>query len=299
MKILIIGCNGQLGKDCSSLLSPEHDILNCDISCAKLRTDISNKESVDDLVSAHMPEIIINCAAYTAVDKCETETELAWKINRDGPRYLAQAADSINARLIHISTDYVFDGKKQIPYPYTEADPVSPISQYGKSKLAGEEAVEKFCSSYLILRTAWLYSAHGPNFLKTMLRLSMQNKNREIQVVNDQYGSLTWSYTLALQIQALLDTELRGIFHTTAEGYSTWYEGACYFLEEMNVPHNLTPCTTSEYPTPAVRPANSILENQKLKNSRINVFQDWRHDIDLFIVRNKERLLAEIQESQG
>lgn len=294
MKILILGCNGQLGKDCNTVLSPEHDIVNCDITtCTRTRADISKKESVDNLIANHMPEIIINCAAYTAVDKCETEAELAWKVNADGPRNIAQAATTCNAKLIHISTDYVFDGKKQIPQPYTENDPVSPLGQYGKSKLAGEEAVQEYCSSHLILRTAWLYSAHGPNFLKTMLRLALQDKRREIKVVDDQYGSLTWSYTLALQIQALLDTELTGIIHATAEGYSTWYKGACYFLDKMDVPYKLAPCTTAEYPTPATRPSNSILENKKLKQVDLNLFQDWRDDIDLYVDTFKDTLLAE------
>ncbi len=293
MKILIIGCNGQLGKDCNTIFSGQHEILGCDLHNTPYHMDIGDPNQVDELVRDLQPELLINCAAYTAVDKCETETELAWKINADGPLNLARTANSIGARLIHISTDYVFDGKRQIPQPYFEDDPVSPISQYGKSKLAGELAVRKNCPSHIILRTAWLYSAHGPNFLKTMLRLALQDRTRELKVVDDQYGSLTWSYTLARQIQALIDTKLTGTFHTTAEGYSSWYEGARYFLDRMGVDYRMAPCTTEEYPTPATRPANSILENKNLKDAGCNLFVDWKEDIDSYVDSFKESLLSE------
>ncbi len=275
------------------LLSSEHEIFGCDIVNAGYKMDISDPAQVNDRFSSLKPEVVINCAAYTAVDKCETERELAWKINADGPKNLALAADRFNARLIHISTDYVFDGKREIPQPYFEDDPVSPISQYGESKLAGETAVVENCSSHLILRTAWLYSAHGPNFLKTMLRLACQDSKRELKVVNDQYGSLTWSHTLARQIEALINSDLTGIFHTTAEGYSSWYEGACYFLDRMGVSYTMTPCTTAEYPTPAARPANSILENARLKEAGLNVFDDWKRDIDVYVESFKDKLLEE------
>ncbi len=290
MKIVLLGSHGQLGIDCFSVLSRDHEV----IGFSRQQADISNKKTIDDLITHHKPQLLINCAAFTAVDKCETETELAWQVNCNGPRHLAQLAGSLDIRLIHISTDYVFDGKKKVPHPYTEHDPVSPVSEYGKSKLAGEEAVQKHCKSHLILRTAWLYSANGPNFLKTMLRLALQNGDKEIQVVDDQYGSLTWSYTLALQIKTLLETDMIGIVHTTAEGYSTWYEAACYFLEKMDIPHNLFPCTTAQYPTPAKRPTNSILENNRLKQASINLFQNWQKDIDQFVAQHKEDLLAKI-----
>ncbi len=293
MKILIIGCNGQLGKDCYTLLSPEHELVCSDIANAGYKLDIADPVQVDSLLSSLRPQVLINCAAYTDVDKNETETELAWKINADGPGNLARTADRIGARLVHVSTDYVFDGNREIPLPYFEDDPVSPISQYGKSKLAGEQAVIEHCPSHLILRTAWLYSAHGPNFLKTMLRLALQDATRELNVVNDQYGSLTWSYTLAKQIKKLIDTELSGIFHTTAEGYSTWYEGACYFLDRMGVEYRMAPCTTAEYPTPATRPANSILENKNLKDAGLNCFVHWQADIDSYVDSFKESLLTE------
>lgn len=292
MKLLIIGSKGQLGSDCCSLLAAENDISGCDIP----KVDISSKESVDTYLDETRPQVIVNCGAYTAVDGCESELELSWKVNAEGPKHLARGAERIGSRLIQVSTDYVFDGNRGVPNPYVETDAPNPLSQYGKSKLAGEKAVTKYCSNHIILRTAWLYSATGKNFLKTILRLVIQDPDRELKVVNDQYGSLTWSYTLALQIQKLLHSDLTGIAHTTSEGYSTWYEAARYFLDTMDVPYKMRPCTTAEYPTPAHRPANSILDNQVLKEAGISTFVDWKEDINMFVARYREQLLAEAGE---
>jgi dTDP-4-dehydrorhamnose reductase len=292
MKILIIGSKGQLGADCCALLAADNEINGCDIP----KVDISNKESVDTYLDEMQPEVIVNCAAYTAVDGCESDLELSWKVNAEGPKYLAQGAERLGSRLIQVSTDYIFDGNRAAPDSYFESDSPNPLSQYGKSKLAGEEAVIQYSSNHVILRTAWLYSATGKNFLKTILKLVTQDPDRELKVVNDQYGSLTWSYTLALQIQKILHSDLTGVAHTTSEGYSTWYEAACYFLDTMKVPYKMRPCTTAEYPTPAHRPANSILENKVLKEAGISVFVDWKEDINTFVNRYREQLLAEAKE---
>jgi len=255
MKILVCGAHGQLGHDVSNLLTKNHEV----IPFGSQELDIGNSKQVEGLTAAHQPQIIINCAAYTAVDSCETEKELAWRVNALGPENLAVSAETIGARLIHISTDYVFDGKKPTNERYLESDRVQPLSEYGKSKLAGEDAVMQFSSNPLIMRTAWLYGHNGNNFLKTMLRLALADPTRELKVVNDQYGSLTWTGSLARQIEKVLTADIKGIVHATATGSSTWYEGACYFLDAMNVPYTLSPCSTAEYPTPAHRPSNSIL----------------------------------------
>lgn len=289
MKILIIGSKGQLGTDCCTILSNNHEIVACDVP----QIDIASKASVDTYLSKHQPDVVINCAAYTAVDLCETEKELCWKVNADGPANLAKTAAELGALLIHISTDYVFDGYLEPPASYKEDDPTNPLSEYGKSKLAGEQAVLTHAPGSIILRTAWLYSGYGKNFLKTMLRLTVSDPKREMKVVDDQHGSLTWSYTLALQIEKLLDSDVRGIVHTTSEGHSTWYEAACYFLDAMGVEYSMRPCTTADYPTPAHRPANSILENTVLKEAGISTFVDWREDIDKFIEQFREKLLEE------
>ncbi|MBU1140584.1 MAG: dTDP-4-dehydrorhamnose reductase [Proteobacteria bacterium] len=289
MKILITGGQGQLGQDVSKLLGHEHKV----ISCGSKELDISSQEAVDRVINRHHPQVLINCAAYTAVDTCEKEKELAWQVNARGPENLARGMEARDGRLIHISTDYVFDGNKPIPEGYTEEDAVAPLSQYGRSKLAGEQAVTEISSDHLILRTAWLYGWGGKNFLKTMLRLALADPSRELKVVNDQHGSLTWTATLARQIETVLTSDLQGIVHATAEGSSTWYQGACYFLDAMEISHNLVPCSTSEYPTPAHRPANSILENRRLKQAGLSIFNSWQGDIDAFVRLYRKELLQE------
>lgn len=289
MKILIIGAHGQLGTDCTTLLSSGHDVIGYDVP----DIDITDRDSTRAIIKEQQPDCIINCAAFTAVDECEKQLERSWDINCVGADHLAREAELRGSRLIHVSTDYVFDGMLPAPNAYGEDAAPNPLSQYGRSKLAGEKAVENICHNHLILRTAWLYSAHGPNFLKTMLRLAIADGNRELKVVDDQYGSLSWSYTLARQIEALLATDMRGIVHTTSEGYSTWYEAAVYFLDRMGIPHNIVPCTSAEYPTPAHRPANSILANNRLQEAGISVFTDWKEDVDTFVTLHKEALLAE------
>jgi len=289
MKILICGGHGQLGQDVGSLLDADHELM----SCGSRQLDISDIRQVVSIFSNYQPDIVINCAAYTAVDKCETETQLAWQVNATGPENLARQAEETGARLVHISTDYVFDGKKPATESYSEGENVAPLSEYGRSKLAGEQAIAAYSSNYLILRTAWLYGWKGKNFLKTILRLALADPTRELKVVNDQYGSLTWTATLARQIQAVLSPKMQGIVHATATGSSTWYEGACYFLDSMGLPYRITPCTTAEYPTPAHRPANSILNNQRLENEGLSVFRSWQEDIEQFVALHKEELIQE------
>ncbi len=291
MKIVVIGAGGQLGSDCCRLFAGEHHTVGCDFPAI----DIASPASVNSFFEQEQPEVIINCAAYTAVDGCESQAALAWQVNAEGPGHLARAAERLGCRIIHISTDYIFDGTRPAGEAYLENDLPNPLSEYGRSKLAGEQAVIAHASNHLILRTAWLYSAWGGNFLKTILRLALADPERELKVVNDQFGSLTWSLTLARQIRPLLSSDLQGIAHATAEGYSTWYEGARAFLDEMAVPYRMRPCTTAEYPTPAHRPANSILENQVLKRSGLALFVDWREDLTSFVREHRDRLLAENQ----
>ena len=288
MKLLITGAGGQLGQDCVQRMLDRHEI--CALTSKQL--NITQAEAVRETVREIQPDVLINCAAYTAVDACESETNCCMAVNAHGPANLAAACAEFGCRLIHISTDYVFDGSKPVPEPYLESDPVGPISAYGRSKLIGEQAIAARMEKYLILRTAWLYGIGGRNFLKTMLRLAKADPQRTIKVVNDQHGSLTWTMTLAKQIERLLDCDLTGIVHATAEGHGTWYEVAKHFLEAMQVNFSLAPCTTAEYPTPARRPANSILENSRLKEQGLNLMQDWREELDEFVRLHREELLT-------
>ena len=291
MKILITGGAGQLGRDCETVLKKNHQVTPVDLEVL----DIADRTAVNAFVHDLKPDVILNCAAFTRVDDCETEKELACKVNVEGPKHLASAAGTRGARMIHISTDYVFDGKKPVPEYYTENDGTHPISNYGLTKLEAEKAVCEETDRHSIIRTAWLYGANGRNFLKTMLRLAIGDPEREFKVVHDQFGSPTWSYRLAEQIATVMDADVNGIFHATSEGHCTWYELATTFLDEMAVPNAFVPCTTQDYPTPAERPANSILENQRLKDAGLNIMRDWRADLIQFVTLYKDRLIDEVK----
>ena len=291
MKILITGGTGQLGRDCEKVLARDQKVT----AVGSRSLDISDRKAVDAFIGDLRPDVVLNCAAFTRVDDCETQKELVWKINVVGPENLATAARTCGSRMVHISTDYVFDGGKPVPEYYTESDQTHPTSYYGFSKLEGEKAIALATDRYTILRTAWLYGAFGHNFLKTMLKLVVGDPQREIKVVHDQFGSPTWSYGLAEQIKRVIDANVSGLFHATSEGYCTWYDLAKTFLHEMEIPCALVPCTTRDYPTPAKRPANSILENRRLKDEGLNIMQDWRVDLTQFVKTFKDHLLREVK----
>jgi dTDP-4-dehydrorhamnose reductase len=281
MIIAITGCNGQLGTDCREVLAPLGEL-----SCVDLpNVDISDEPGLKEYLDAAAPDVVVNCAAYTAVDACETEKDACWAANADGPGHLARWCSAHDRFLVHVSTDYVFPGDRALFQPYVETDEPGPVSEYGRSKLAGEIAVRESGCHFAILRTAWLYGARGKNFLKTMLRLAMQEPDRELKVVHDQFGSPTWSRTLAEQIRAVIEHRAEGLFHATSEGYGSWFDLATQFLTLMEQPFRMKPCASEDYPTPAKRPANSILENQRLKERGINVFRDWREDLQTFVDR--------------
>jgi len=290
MKVVIAGSQGQLGSDCMELLEDDYELVGVDID----EIDIRDYDDVERTMRGEFPDIILNCAAYTNVDAAESEREAAWQVNVEGPRNLARAAKKYGSLFIHVSTDYVFDGIKEVPETYTEDDVPNPTSYYGVTKLAGERAISETADRYIIVRPAWMYGIHGGNFFKTMLSLALRNPKKEIKVVNDQFGSPTWSYSLALQIRKLMEVRGQGIYHTTAEGYCTWYEAARYFLEQMGIEHAIRPCTTGEYPTPALRPKNSILKNARLDEEDVNTMTYWKSDMDLYVARFRRRLMDEL-----
>ena len=277
-KVLVVGSKGQLGTDCMSVFGEK--ALGVDLP----EIDISDRFQCLEKLDEVSPSVIVNCAAYTAVDACETDPA-CWSVNADGPKHLAEWAAAKGAFLVHVSTDYVFSGDKPLFEACVESDPTNPISEYGKSKLAGEQAVLKSGAQAAILRTAWLYGSTGNNFLKTMLRLTTENPGKAFKVVNDQFGSPTCSYTLARQIQSVVDCRETGVFHATSEGYCTWYDLACAFLDRLGIEHHFVPCGTDEFPTPTKRPANSILANVRLKELGINLFGDWKEELSAYVER--------------
>ena len=291
MRIMVLGGKGQLGSDCTQILKQKNDVISLDLE----DVDIALFSDIEKKIADFLPDIIINCAAYTHVDNCETERELAWAVNVKGAENLAVCVQKYGGLLLHISTDYVFNGRKKIPEPYVEDDELNPLSYYGITKLEGERLVRESTDHHIILRTAWMYGVNGHNFLKTMLKMALKNPKNEIKVVHDQYGSPTWSHRLALQITKLIDKNCQGTYHASAEGYCSWYELAKYFLEKMGVPHAVVPCSSDAYPTPAIRPQNSILENRRLKKMDINIMAPWQDDLDRFIAGFREQLINEAQ----
>ena len=263
MKILITGCNGQLGNEMQLLEkeNPQHTYFNTDVA----ELDITDQTAIEKFVSENAIDGIVNCAAYTAVDKAEENQNLCMKLNATAPDYLAQAIEKRGGWMIQISTDYVFDGTNH--KPYTEADSVCPNSTYGRTKLAGEQAVMAGCKKSMIIRTAWLYSTFGNNFVKTMIRLGKEKP--ELGVIFDQIGTPTYARDLAVAIFAAINQGIvPGIYHFSNEGVISWYD----FTKAIHRIAGITTCRvrplhTEEYPTPANRPHYSVLDKTKIKQT--------------------------------
>ena len=263
MNILITGCNGQLGNEMQLLeaKNPQHTYFNTDVE----ELDITDRETVVAFVEHNQIDGIVNCAAYTAVDKAEENQELCDLLNRVAPGYLAEAIERRGGWLIQISTDYVFDGTNHTPY--VETDPVCPNSVYGRTKLAGEEAAQQACPNTMIIRTAWLYSTFGNNFVKTMIRLGRERQ--ELGVIFDQIGTPTYARDLAVAIFAAINQGVKpGVYHFSNEGVISWYDftKAIHRIAGINDCH-VRPLHTSEYPTPAARPHYSVLDKTKIKQT--------------------------------
>jgi dTDP-4-dehydrorhamnose reductase len=285
MKILIIGSKGQLGTDMVRVFNDAgHTVVGVDMP----EIDITVSSTVASVVGKHAPSVILNLAAFTAVDDAEAKSELAFRINGEGPANVALAARDAGAALFQISTDYVFDGRK--PTPYVETDAPNPQSVYGKSKLVGEQRVLEIWPNSFVWRIAWLYGAHGQNFVKTIVRVARQNAaaGKPLKVVNDQRGCPTHTIDVCRQLLAVLGSTDYGIYHGTSTGACTWFEFAKYFLEKYKVGCTVVPCTTAEFPRPAPRPANSVLENARLKSLGLNRMPDWHDAFDAFFADNPE-----------
>ena len=280
MKILITGANGMLAKSVKERLEG-NELICTDVA----ELDITNEENVLKKVSEIKPEYIINCAAFTAVDKAETAGEVVEKINADGPRNLAKAAKENDCVLVHISTDYVFGGDLDVEKDYKEDDPKSPVTAYGITKLHGEEAIKENTDKYYIFRTAWLYG-DGNNFVRTMLKLG-ETKD-EISVVNDQHGSPTYAEDLANFIAEAIEKKIPyGIYHATNEGYTTWYDFTKAIFEYAGIICKVNPVSTEEYIemmkiTQAKRPKNSQMSKEKLKAQGINV-PEWEDALKRYL----------------
>lgn len=297
MKILLFGKGGQVGWELQRSLAPLGELVALDFDSPDLCGDFTNPEGIAESVRAVAPDVIVNAAAYTAVDKAESEPELVRTINALAPGRLAQEASRCGAWLIHYSTDYVFDGSGD--QPWKETDPTGPLSVYGKTKLEGEDAIIGTGCRHLIFRTSWVYAARGGNFAKTMLRLAQERDS--LSVINDQIGAPTGADLLADVTAhairtALQRQELGGLYHLVAGGHTTWYDYACFaidFAREAGInikvaPEAIHPVATSAFPTPARRPNNSRLDTGKLREAFGLNLPHWQSGV--------KRMLTEILE---
>ena len=278
--VLVTGANGQLGVALRNISDgfAGYEFYFTDVDTL----DICDKAQVEVFVKLHNIDVIVNCAAYTAVDKAEDETELCMRINRDAVRNIGEAATLVDAKVIHVSTDYVFDGNGT--HPYREDDATNPTSVYGASKLAGEQALLEVCPDSVIIRTAWLYSETGNNFVKTMLRLGTERD--ALGVVADQRGTPTYAGDLADAIMKVITTEcfISGIYHYTNEGICTWYDFAVRIFELAGIKCVVTPLTTAEYPTRAKRPAYSVLDKSKIKSTYFINIPEWESSLKVSLI---------------
>ncbi|OPJ61892.1 dTDP-4-dehydrorhamnose reductase [Clostridium chromiireducens] len=288
MKILITGSRGQLGNELLEIIKSgkaeigevSEAIKKCEVIALDVdQLDITNLEQVKNKINDLKPDVVINCAAATNVDGCESNEDFAFKVNSIGPRNLAIASSEIGAKLVQVSTDYVFSGVGN--KPLTEYDLTAPYSAYGKTKLLVESYVREFSSKYFIVRTAWLYGYIGHNFVYTMRRLGKEKE--AITVVNDQRGNPTHANDLAYHILKLIQTEEYGVYHCTGKGECTWYDFAKMIIELSGEKCEVKPCTSEEYKTPAKRPEYSSLDNMMLRCTVGDEMRDWKDAIKSFI----------------
>jgi dTDP-4-dehydrorhamnose reductase len=271
-KLLITGAAGQMGQ--ALVLAAGRE--GWEVAATDLHDlDITDPQAVWTELSRQRPEVVVNAAAATRVDDLESDPDGALLVNALGPRNLAVACRRLGIKLVHLSTDYVFDGAK--PGPYVEWDRTEPLSVYGRSKLLGEEWVRQQCPDHFIVRTAWLYGLPGPNFVTAILaRGRSLGPDGELKVVHDQRGTPTSALALAPQLLALAGTEAFGTYHATCQGETTWYEFAGLILAAAGITVRVTPCATAEFPRPAPRPANSVLENRLLQVTGLDLMPSWQ-----------------------
>jgi dTDP-4-dehydrorhamnose reductase len=276
MKVLITGAKGMLGR---TLVK---ELKGFELIPTDMEVDITDPRQVDAALATHRPDCVIHCAAMTAVDTCETDQELAFRINALGSAHVARACAMYQARLIAISTDYVFPGDSAQPYVETDVANGGK-TVYGRSKFAGEEAIRKYAPNHLVARVAWLYGKGGPSFVHAMLALE-QRGLPEIKVVNDQHGNPTSTLAVARHLQLLLERpELTGTFHLTCEGEATWYAFTCEIFRLLGLPQKVVPCTTAQFPRPAPRPTNSRLEKQALRLAGLPPMPHWKDALAEFL----------------
>lgn len=275
--ILVTGVNGQLGFDVVKELNRKN--IEC-LGIDKTELDITDNEAVSQYISKLKPECVIHCAAYTAVDRAEDEEEICSKVNVYGTENIAKACKKIDAKMIYISTDYVFDGQGDTPFE-TDGN-IKPLSVYGKTKYEGELKVKESLDKYFIVRISWVFGSNGNNFIKTMLRLGKEKES--LNVVCDQMGSPTYTFDLAPLLCEMAASEKYGIYHATNEGFCSWAEFAEEIMKQANLKCKINPIPTNEYPTKATRPLNSRLSKKSLIDNGFDLFPSWEDALDRYLI---------------
>ncbi len=281
MKVLVTGITGQLGYDLCRIMKGKEEV----IGVSRKNFDLIDTKKTYNFIKNTKPDVVIHCAAYTKVDECEKNADLAFKINSVGTANIASACNDIGAKMVYISTDYVFDGEKG--EPYLEFDQPNPINVYGKSKLAGENLVKEIVNKHFIVRTSWLYGENGNNFVRTILKLAEEKKM--LRIVNDQFGTPTYTKDLAEAIYNLIKSNYYGTYHISNNGQTTWFYYAKTILELMCISVKIEPIYSEDYPSPAKRPKFSVLRNFMLE-SRLGIkMRCWENALEDFIKNLKDK----------
>lgn len=270
-RVLVTGANGQLGRELALWATAEAEGLDIR-GYGRDELDITDLAQCRAALAAFAPHAVIHCAAYTAVDQAEADPDGAFRVNAAGSRNITLAAREAGAKLAYVSTDYVFDGSSAVPY--NEYDRPNPRTVYGKSKLAGEEMVRTLHDRHFVVRTSWVYGAHGANFVKTMIKVGAERG--AVKVVHDQIGSPTYTFDLAAMLLELVRTDAYGVYHASNAGTCSWYEFAVAIFEESGMQVSTDPCTTAEFPRPAPRPAFSVLDHSALRTNGLTPMRHWR-----------------------
>lgn len=282
MKVVVTGAKGQLGQDVVKQLAKDnHEVIGTD----RDDLDITNEKDVLAFISEIKPDVILHCAAYTNVDAAETDEETAYQINALGTEYLAKAAKANDAKMLYISTDYVFDGTATEPYEVDQ--PTKPLGAYGRTKFAGEELLKKHLDRYFIVRTAWVFGVGGNNFVKTMIRLG--EERGEVGVVHDQVGSPTYTVDLAALMLDLMVTDQFGTYHATNSGVCSWYDFAVEIYKQAGLEVKVNPLTSDEFPRPAKRPSYSVLSKKRLEEQGFTPLRDWKEALAAYLKETNEK----------
>ncbi len=281
MRILLVGSRGMLGRRLEESLRTRGELVTCARTGADIALDVTDRDAVLSAVISAKPSVIVNSTAWTAVDKAESETDAAFAVNSLAPGYLAEAADRLSAMLVHVSTDFVFDGT--LGRAYVESDSVRPLSAYGRSKEEGERRVRSSCARHIIIRTQWLYGPDGKHFIATMLRLAREGK--PLRVVCDQIGIPTCTVDVAESIGRLIDGGVAGTVHVASRGETSWHGFACEIMRLAGIPASVSPIATSEYPTPARRPAHSSLRNRVMEVTIGDRMPSWQDALAAYFHR--------------